>query len=96
MSVSKSSDNQLINTSQESKSIINMNYLRSGIIEPEINGKIFPIGIKNFERSWNSICRKARITGLRFHDLKREAISRLFEKGLSIMVVLPGKTTERG
>ena len=38
MSVSKSSDNQLINTSQESKSIINMNYLRSGIIETKING----------------------------------------------------------
>jgi integrase len=52
-----------------------------------LNGKIFPIGIKNFERSWNSICRKARITGLRFHDLKREAISRLFEKGLSISEV---------
>ena len=24
-----------------------------------INGKIFPIGVKNFERSWNSICRRS-------------------------------------
>ena len=52
-----------------------------------IQGKIFPIGIKNFERSWNSICRRAGITGLRFHDLKREAISRLFEQGLSVSEV---------
>tara|TARA_R100001594_G_scaffold122239_1_gene158342 strand:- start:283 stop:1263 length:981 start_codon:yes stop_codon:yes gene_type:complete len=52
-----------------------------------LNGKIFPIGLKNFERSWNSICKRAGISGLRFHDLKREAISRLFEKGLSISEV---------
>ena len=52
-----------------------------------INGKIFPIGVKNFERSWNSICRRSGIKGLRFHDLKREAISRLFEQGLSVSEV---------
>ena len=52
-----------------------------------LNGKLFPIGLKNFERSWNSICKRAGIAGLRFHDLKREAISRLFEKGLSISEV---------
>tara|TARA_R100001086_G_scaffold198494_1_gene114828 strand:+ start:327 stop:1307 length:981 start_codon:yes stop_codon:yes gene_type:complete len=52
-----------------------------------LNGRIFPIGIKNFERSWNAICKRSNITGLRFHDLKREAISRLFEKGLSISEV---------
>ena len=52
-----------------------------------LSGKIFPIGIKNFERSWNAICKRSNIVGLRFHDLKREAISRLFEKGLSISEV---------
>jgi integrase len=51
------------------------------------NGKVFPIGIKNFERSWRAICKRAQIKGLRFHDLKREAISRLFEKGLSVSEV---------
>ena len=51
------------------------------------NGKVFPIGIKNFERSFRAICKRAGITGLRFHDLKREAISRLFEKGLSVSEV---------
>ena len=52
-------------------------------IPRSLNGKVFPIGIKNFERSWTAICKRSNIKGLRFHDLKREAISRLFEKGLS-------------
>ena len=52
-----------------------------------LDGRVFPIGIKNFERSWTKICRRAGIVGLRWHDLKREAISRLFEKGLSVSEV---------
>tara|TARA_R110000751_G_scaffold263725_1_gene362950 strand:+ start:335 stop:1339 length:1005 start_codon:yes stop_codon:yes gene_type:complete len=52
-----------------------------------INGRIFPIGLKNFERSFRAICKRAGVTGLRFHDLKREAISRLFERGLSVSEV---------
>jgi integrase len=56
-------------------------------IPRSLNGRVFPIGIKNFERSWRAICRRAGISGLRFHDLKREAISRLFEKGLSVSEV---------
>ena len=32
-------------------------------------------------------CNKTYIKGLRFHDLRHEATSRLFEKGLSIMEV---------
>ena len=56
-------------------------------IPRSFDGKVFPIGIKNFERSWRAICKRAGITGLRFHDLKREAISRLFEKGLSVSEV---------
>ena len=35
-----------------------------------LSGKIFPIGVKNFERSWRTICNKAKIEKhLRFHDL---------------------------
>ena len=52
-----------------------------------LNGRVFPIGIKNFERSWTTICKRSGVKGLRFHDLKREAISRLFEKGLSVSEV---------
>ena len=56
-------------------------------IPRSLNGRVFPIGIKNFERSWTAICKRSNIKGLRFHDLKREAISRLFEKGLSVSEV---------
>ena len=52
-----------------------------------LDGRVFPIGIKNFERSWRAICKRANIEGLRWHDLKREAVSRLFEKGLSVSEV---------
>lgn len=52
-----------------------------------LDGRVFPIGIKNFERTWTKICRRAGVKGLRWHDLKREAVSRLFEKGLSISEV---------
>ena len=62
-----------------------INILQS--IPRSVTGKIFPIGIKNFERSWRAICKRANVTGLRFHDLKREAVSRLFEKGLSVSEV---------
>ena len=48
-------------------------------IPRSLNGRVFPIGIKNFERSWRAICKRANIEGLRWHDLKREAVSRLFE-----------------
>ena len=56
-------------------------------IPRSLNGKVFPIGVKNFERSWTAICRRSAVKGLRFNDLKREAISRLFEKGLSVSEV---------
>jgi|TARA_R110002020_G_scaffold8936_3_gene35853 integrase len=62
-----------------------INILRS--IPRSLNGRVFPIGIKNFERSWTAICKRAGIKGLRWHDLKREAVSRLFEKGLSVSEV---------
>ena len=62
-----------------------INILKS--IPRSLNGRVFPIGIKNFERSWTAICKRAGIVGLRWHDLKRESISRLFEKGLSVSEV---------
>ena len=34
---------------------------------------------------WERTCRKTNIKGLRFHDLRHAATSRLFERGLSIM-----------
>lgn len=40
-----------------------------------------------FTKTWRRACQRAGIEGLRFHDLRHEAISRLFEKGLNPMEV---------
>ena len=36
---------------------------------------------------WDRLVKRAGISGLRYHDLRREAVSRLFERGLSIAEV---------
>ena len=35
--------------------------------------------VKGFKTAWRLTCRRAGITGLRFHDLRREAGSRMIE-----------------
>jgi integrase len=45
-------------------------------------GKIFPMGKNSVRTAWDMACARADITGLRFHDLRHEATSRLFEMGL--------------
>ena len=56
-------------------------------IPRSIDGRVFPMSINNFNRGWRAICKNANITGLRWHDLRREACSRLLEQGLSISEV---------
>ena len=56
-------------------------------IPRSIDGRVFPMSINNFNRGWRAICKNADITGLRWHDLRREACSRLLESGLSISEV---------
>ena len=43
--------------------------------------------VSGFESSWQKFKRKEGLVDLRFHDLRHEAISRLFEKGLNHMEV---------
>ena len=38
-------------------------------------------------RGWRALCKRAGITGLMWRDFRREATSRLFERGLSITEV---------
>ena len=52
-----------------------------------ISGRVFPVSLNNFQRAWRSITRNAEIKDLHWHDLRREAVSRLFEKGLSVSEV---------
>ncbi len=48
------------------------------------DAKIFPVTANAFRLSWERLTKRARIDELHFHDLRHEAISRLFEFGLSV------------
>jgi len=49
--------------------------------------RVFPISGAHVSKSFRQACEKAEIEDLRFHDLRHEATSRLFEKGLNPMQV---------
>ena len=49
-----------------------------------IDGRVFYwwAGSDSFNKPWARLCKSAGIEDLRFHDLRHEATSRLFEKGV--------------
>ena len=48
---------------------------------------VFPIHYEALKSAWRRACSRAGISDLRFHDLRLEATSRFFEKGLNVMEV---------
>lgn len=52
-----------------------------------ISGKVFTMRPDSITQAFDRICSRLQIGDLRFHDLRHEATSRLFERGLSIMEV---------
>jgi len=46
--------------------------------------RLLPITENTAKMAWKRVVRRAGLTDLRFHDLRHEAISRFFEKGLSV------------
>ena len=52
-----------------------------------LDGRVFGATYEAIHLSFNRACRRAAIEDLRFHDLRHEATSRLFEKGLNPMQV---------
>ncbi len=52
------------------------------IPRPEDGGRVFSFTKNAIRTAWDFACKRAEITGLRFHDLRHEAVSRLFELGL--------------
>lgn len=46
--------------------------------------RLFPITANALRLAWGRILRRANVSDLRFHDLRHEAISRFFERGLSV------------
>lgn len=54
---------------------------------PRDEERLFPLTENTLRLSWDNLKRYSGIEGLRFHDLRHEAISRLFERGLSVAEV---------
>jgi integrase len=46
---------------------------------------IFPMSAGSLEQVWRRLLIRAGIKGLRFHDLRHEGVSRLFERGLNVI-----------
>lgn len=53
----------------------------------DLKGKVFPISANSLQKAFERAVKKAELENIRFHDLRHEATSRLFEKGLNIMEV---------
>jgi integrase len=53
----------------------------------QINGRVFNISPNHVSKTFHDTCKKSEIVDLRFHDLRHEATSRLFEKGFNPMEV---------
>jgi integrase len=52
--------------------------------EKDGDAKIFPLAANALRLSWERLTKRAKIDDLHFHDLRHEAISRLFELGLTV------------
>ena len=53
-----------------------------------IDDRIFPVTDTAFRQAWDRLRKRSKIIDLTFHDLRHEAISRLFEHGLSVPQVM--------
>lgn len=52
-----------------------------------ITGRVFPLTKSAVQQAFHRACIRAGLTNMRFHDLRHEAVSRLFEKKLNPMEV---------
>lgn len=53
-------------------------------LQPYEGTRVFATSANAVRLQWKRICARARIEDLRFHDLRHEAISRFFERGLTL------------
>lgn len=56
-------------------------------VGPRECGPVFSVHPDNVTLRFREACRAKGIKGLRFHDLRHEATSRLFERGLNVVEV---------
>ena len=50
----------------------------------EVVGRVFRTTASGLQQAWVRVLKRPEINSLHFHDLRHEAISRFFEKGLSV------------
>jgi integrase len=55
---------------------------------PRNAGRVFPITDIAFRQAWDRLRNRAGVNGLTFHDLRHEAVSRMFESGMNIPQVM--------
>mgnify|MGYP005696344141 FL=1 len=55
---------------------------------PRNTDQVFPVTDVAVRQAWDRLRTRAGITGLTFHDLRHEAISRMFERGMNIPQVM--------
>jgi len=51
---------------------------------PRVDDTVFVVSANAVRLAWERLRRRAGVVGLRFHDLRHEAVSRFFEKGLNM------------
>ena len=51
---------------------------------PRTSGVVFPVSEVAIRQSWERLRKRSGLMDLNFHDLRHEAISRMFEKGLNV------------
>ena len=51
---------------------------------PQTTDQVFPITDVALRQSWERLRNRANLIDFTFHDLRHEAISRMFEKGLNV------------
>lgn len=57
-----------------------------------VDGRIFGVELDDHGNRWRSLCARAKVVGLRFHDLRHEATSRFVESGMWNMVEIAAIT----
>ena len=55
---------------------------------PKDSERPFPVTDVAFRQAWDRLRHRANITDLTFHDLRHEAISRMFDSGMKIHEVM--------
>ena len=56
----------------------------AGMSDGDDDDLVFPVTASAFKQSWKRLVTRAKLTDFTFHDCRHEAISRLFELGLTV------------